>query len=283
MPRLNGRRTTRAPAPSAAADVPSREPSSMTTTSSSGSTARISSITEPTDAASLYAGTMATRRSRERRGSATRASTEVRLSVIGDAPLSLAPPQALIDELLDPGRYGPRPPETPVHQASEAPLGALRGEARGPAVEAGVLRAQPPVGVLVAPAVGAHLRAAVLAVLDGDGVDLTAAPPALERVQPQLPVLELQERLVEPARILEHARAHQRAQADRVAVQEPIRVVRRHPQHALPVAEELHQPVGETEPGIAFERREQGRQRIRAQPVVRVENEQVRRRPAGKP
>src|SRR5689334_15712909 len=61
MPRLNGSRSTCAPASSATAAVRSTEPSSTTTTSSPGSKARISAITRPTFPASLKAGTIAIR------------------------------------------------------------------------------------------------------------------------------------------------------------------------------------------------------------------------------
>src|SRR5918996_3549200 len=63
MPRLNGSRTTWAPAPAATAAVRSVEPSSTTTTSSPGSKARISRTTPPIAPSSLRAGTIATPRS----------------------------------------------------------------------------------------------------------------------------------------------------------------------------------------------------------------------------
>src|SRR5579859_2078658 len=69
MPTLNGSRRTRAPFAAAAPAVSSREPSSTTTISISGSAARISSITAPIDLSSLYAGTSAIRRSAASRGS----------------------------------------------------------------------------------------------------------------------------------------------------------------------------------------------------------------------
>src|SRR5579862_881834 len=62
MPRLNGRRTTRAPCSAATSAVESTEPSDTTTTSNPGSNARSSSITPPMLSASLRAGTMAIRR-----------------------------------------------------------------------------------------------------------------------------------------------------------------------------------------------------------------------------
>src|SRR5438132_1102286 len=61
MPRLNGSRSTRAPFAAAASAVRSREPSSTTTISMSGSTARSSSMTAPIEPSSLYAGTRAMR------------------------------------------------------------------------------------------------------------------------------------------------------------------------------------------------------------------------------
>src|SRR5581483_2541092 len=69
MPRLNGSLTTWAPCASATAAVRSREPSSTTTISSSRSKARISSITRAMHSSSLYAGTIAIRRTPVRRGS----------------------------------------------------------------------------------------------------------------------------------------------------------------------------------------------------------------------
>ena len=62
MPRLNGGRTTAAPAVAARSAVASVEPSSITTTSSSGSKARSSETTPPTAPSSLRAGTIASLR-----------------------------------------------------------------------------------------------------------------------------------------------------------------------------------------------------------------------------
>src|SRR3954463_2699843 len=59
MPRLNGWRTTRAPACSAAAAVLSVDPSSTTSTSKSGAARWSRRTTSPTQAASLYDGTTA--------------------------------------------------------------------------------------------------------------------------------------------------------------------------------------------------------------------------------
>src|SRR5438270_4643332 len=67
IPRLNGRRMTRAPRAAATCAVRSTEPSSTTTTSKPGSKARISSITWATLCSSFSAGTIATRRSGARR------------------------------------------------------------------------------------------------------------------------------------------------------------------------------------------------------------------------
>src|SRR5439155_7943515 len=69
MPRLKGSRSTRAPFAAAAPDVPSTEPSSITTTSRPGSNARSSSITRATLCSSFNAGTIATRRGSRRRES----------------------------------------------------------------------------------------------------------------------------------------------------------------------------------------------------------------------
>src|SRR5437764_7406343 len=62
MPRLNGRRSTRAPWARATSAVRSAEPSSITTISKPASKARISSTTRPMQSSSLRAGTIATRR-----------------------------------------------------------------------------------------------------------------------------------------------------------------------------------------------------------------------------
>src|ERR671931_934831 len=62
MPRLNGRRSTRAPCARATSAVRSAEPSSTTTISKPASKARISSTTRPMHISSLRAGTIATRR-----------------------------------------------------------------------------------------------------------------------------------------------------------------------------------------------------------------------------
>ena len=53
IPRLNGCRTTVAPAASASATVRSVEPSSITTTSKSGASRAIAWITRPTEPSSL--------------------------------------------------------------------------------------------------------------------------------------------------------------------------------------------------------------------------------------
>src|SRR2546421_343091 len=61
MPRLNGSRSTVAPAAAATSAVRSVEPSATTTTSKSGSNARISPITAPIAPSSFSAGTIAHR------------------------------------------------------------------------------------------------------------------------------------------------------------------------------------------------------------------------------
>src|SRR4051794_2063619 len=63
MPRLNGSRTTCAPCSAATSAVRSDEPSDTTTTSRPGSNERNSSTTPPIARSSLYAGTIAIRRS----------------------------------------------------------------------------------------------------------------------------------------------------------------------------------------------------------------------------
>src|SRR5690348_4786292 len=67
IPRLYGRRRTRTPAASAFSAVWSTEPSETTTMSRSGSNARSSPITRTTFFSSLYAGTIAMRRSGDMR------------------------------------------------------------------------------------------------------------------------------------------------------------------------------------------------------------------------
>src|SRR5262249_1881239 len=69
MPRLNGSRMTCAPRSAATPAVRSTDPSSTTTMSKPESNARSSSITRPTDASSLYAGTIASRFRSPRRAS----------------------------------------------------------------------------------------------------------------------------------------------------------------------------------------------------------------------
>src|SRR6267143_366994 len=61
MPRLNGSRSTVAPAAAATSGVRSTEPSATTTISKPGSKARIPSITSAIDASSFRAGTIAQR------------------------------------------------------------------------------------------------------------------------------------------------------------------------------------------------------------------------------
>ena len=72
MPRLNGSRTTRAPAAAATAAVSSVDPSSITSTSQPGASRCSAPTTLPTVAASLYAGTTASRRSSFGMGMETR-------------------------------------------------------------------------------------------------------------------------------------------------------------------------------------------------------------------
>src|SRR5579884_766170 len=79
MPRLNGSRSTRAPAAWACSAVRSTEPSSTTTTSIPGSTACTCSTTPATLSSSLYAGTIASRRSPASPG--TSSGAPVRASV----------------------------------------------------------------------------------------------------------------------------------------------------------------------------------------------------------
>ncbi len=83
MPTLYGSRSTIAPCCAATAAVVSMEPSSTTTTSKPGAAARISSTTAPTDASSLYAGTIASRRRSEGSGSVPGAASES--ATAGDA------------------------------------------------------------------------------------------------------------------------------------------------------------------------------------------------------
>src|SRR6266516_3106276 len=74
IPRLKGRRITWTPRSAATPAVRSVEPSSTTAISKPGSKARISSITWPTEASSLKAGTIASRFNSPSRASTSRAA-----------------------------------------------------------------------------------------------------------------------------------------------------------------------------------------------------------------
>jgi hypothetical protein len=126
-------------------------------------------------------------------------------------------------------------------------------------------------------AIGGELGGSVTPVLKSRSVHLKAAPAVLKRVQPKLPVLEVLESRVKAARVLDHFSAHKRRESDCVAEEEPIRVIRRESELPLPVAEELHATISETDARISLERRPQGHQRSGSETVVRVENDRVRR------
>ena len=153
----------------------------------------------------------------------------------------------------------------------------------GLCVEPGVLVPQPPERALVRGPVAGVLRALVAPVLDGDGVDLPPLPAVGERVDPVLPVLELLELGVEAAGVCEDLAARERGQADRVAIQQGVRVVGREAQLALPVAEELHAAVGVAEARVGLERLAQRGEGARRQTIVGVEHECVRRLDPGQP
>src|SRR4051812_47597526 len=90
MPRLNGSWMTRAPSFAATAAVRSVEPSSITTTSSPGSKARMSRITVPMASSSFRAGTIATRR---RAAGVAAAAAGLASSDVDDIPRADQPEQ----------------------------------------------------------------------------------------------------------------------------------------------------------------------------------------------
>src|SRR5438105_9145177 len=102
MPRLNGSRSTVAPAAAAISGVRSTEPSATTTISKPGSKARMPSITSAIDASSFRAGTIAQRLSSAANGG-SRAEPEqleqpLRAALVGvlvEHSLARAPPELL--------------------------------------------------------------------------------------------------------------------------------------------------------------------------------------------
>src|SRR5712691_1104713 len=94
MPRLNGSRTTTAPAAAATSGVRSVEPSATTTTSKPGSNARISSTTRAIDASSFSAGTTAQRFSSAANGGPLAQAQEL------EQPLGPAPVGVLVEHAL---------------------------------------------------------------------------------------------------------------------------------------------------------------------------------------
>src|SRR5690349_15438952 len=109
-----------------------------------------------------------------------------------DASLFAAPAQP-VQRLLDPRGHRPRPPVELVEKPSRPAQAALGEELVAARVERRMLRLQlPPERAVVRP-VARMLAGAVAAVLERDRVDALAAPAVLERVQPQLPVLERRE------------------------------------------------------------------------------------------
>src|SRR5918992_1286646 len=224
MPRLKGRLSTTAPARRASSAVPSVEPSSTTTTSKSGAAARVSWTTPEIDAASLNAGTTAALRM---------CAVSARESACSSRPA------AALESGLEPARDRAQAPERSVPGS----LGRPETGRRGIGVEPGVFRAQLPEHAAVRAPVLLALRRGMPAVLDGDGVDLPAAPAVRERVHPQLPVLVLLERGVEAARVLQDLAAGQRGEPDRVAGEEGGLLEGRGRELAPPVAEEAHTAV----------------------------------------
>ncbi len=112
-------------------------------------------------------------------------------------------------------------------------------------------------------------------VVNRHGVDLAPPPAVSERVDPELPILELVEGRIEAACRLENLPTHERREADRVAVQERVRIVRRKAKLSLPITEEMHAAVGEAEAWVPLERLSQNRERIRTKRVVGIEHENV--------
>src|SRR6266404_2057530 len=133
MPRLKGRRSTRAPRAVATAAVRSTEPSSTTTTSRPGSNARSSSTTLAIATSSFSAGTMATRRS-----SAKPAMTpaDAAVATVSDTDAHPRPEPEQVDDL-------PRAVRVRVlveHALARAPAHLLRLRGIGEQLPVGVHR-----------------------------------------------------------------------------------------------------------------------------------------------
>src|SRR5436190_19545097 len=147
-------------------------------------------------------------------------------------------PARAVQRALDPGRDRPGAPPRPVPQPPGRAKPALAREARAVFVQGGVLAAQAAERAAIAAAVGGQPGGAVAAVRERHRLHPASAPAVREGVDPQLPVLELLEGLIEASRRLDHLTPDQRAEPDRVAVEEGIGVIRREAQLPLPVAEE---------------------------------------------
>src|SRR5207249_1353761 len=106
-------------------------------------------------------------------------------------------PARAVQRALDPGRDRPGAPPRAVPQPPGATEPALAREARAVFVQGGVLGAEAAKCAAIPAAVGGQLGGAVPAVLECDRVHPASAPAVREGIDPQLPVLELLEGLVE--------------------------------------------------------------------------------------
>src|SRR4029450_301113 len=144
-------------------------------------------------------------------------------------------PQTPVDQRLKPGRHRPRPPIRPIQQPATRPEPAFCTELVALLVQLSVLALQGTEHLPIPLAIGALLRARMAPVVEGHGVDLEPPPPVSNPVDPELPILELLEGRIEAPGRLDDLPTHQRREADRVAVQERVRIVRRKATLSFPV------------------------------------------------
>ena len=114
-------------------------------------------------------------------------------------------------------------------------------------------------------------------VVQRDERHASALEPTRQGVDPQLPVLVVREGPVEAAGGPEQFGPRKGGEADRVAVEQPIRVVVRETHDAGHVAEELHEAEREPERRVCVQRDPQSRERVRRQAVVGIEHQPVGR------
>jgi hypothetical protein len=140
-----------------------------------------------------------------------------------------------------------------------------------------VLLTELPVPVAVAAAVGAQLRRSVTPIFEGDLLHPASAPTPAKGVEPELPILVTIELGIEAADGVDELSTHECRRADRVPIEQLEGIVGRHGHLALPEPEEARDPIREAETCVLVERRAQRIQRLREEPVIRVEDEQIRR------